>query len=77
MKNQGIKQIIICELISKGVDFNKDAFQLSSTEKSLLADAAKECKYRRPKNSYFGLGGSFFLHLQKLYKKDRLFNEQF
>lgn len=77
MKNQGIKQIIICDLISKGVDFNKDAFQLSSTEKSLMADAAKECKYRKPKTSYFGLGGSFFLHLQKIYQKDRLLNEQF
>ena len=77
MKNKGIKQLIICDLISKGVDFNQDAFQLSSTVKNLLADAAKECKYRKPETSYFGLGGAFFLNLQKIYQKDRLFNEQF
>jgi hypothetical protein len=72
MKNQGLKHIIISECIAKGLDFEKDAFQLSSTEKSILSEYAKECKYRRLKNSYFGLGGSFFLHLQKIYKADRL-----
>lgn len=75
MKNQGIKQLIISELIAKGIDFNKDAFGLSGTEKTMLADYAKECKYRRSKTSYFGLGGSFFLHLQKIYKKDRLLQQ--
>ena len=68
MKNQGIKHIIISECIAKGVDFEKDAFQLSSTEKSVLSEYAKECNYRKPKNSCFGIGGAFFLHLQKIYK---------
>lgn len=72
MKNQGIKQLIISELIAKGLDFNKDAFQLSGTEKTMLADYANECKYKRPKTSYFGIGGAFFLHLQKIYKADNL-----
>lgn len=75
MKNKGIKRLIICDLITKGLDFELDAFQLSNTDKILLADAAKECKYRKPKNSYFGLGGSFFLHLQKIYKSDRLLQD--
>lgn len=74
MKNQGLKHIIISECIAKGIDFGKDAFQLSSTEKSILAEYAKECKYKRPKTSYFGIGGAFFLHLQKIYKADRLLN---
>lgn len=75
MKNQGIKQLIISELIAKGLDFNKDVFQSSGTEKTMLADYAKECKYRRPKTSYFGLGGSFFLHLQKIYQKNRFLQQ--
>lgn len=70
MKNQGIKQIIISECIAKGIDFEQDAFQLSSTEKSILSEYAKECKYKRPKNGYFCTGGAFFLHLQKIYKKN-------
>ena len=72
MKNQGLKQVIISECIAKGIDFEKDAFQLSSTEKSILSEYAKECKYRKPVNSYFCIGGAFFLHLQKIYKADRL-----
>lgn len=72
MKNQGIKHIIISECIAKGIDFEKDAFQLSNTEKSILSEYAKECKYKRPKTSYFGIGGAFFLHLQKIYKADIL-----
>lgn len=75
MKNQGLKHIIISECIAKGIDFEEDAFQLSSTEKSILSGYAKQCKYRRSKTSYFGLGGSFFLHLKKIYKKDRLLQQ--
>lgn len=75
MKNQGIKQLIISELIAKGINFEAGPFQLSNTEKSLLAEYAKECKYRRSNTSYFGLGGSFFLHLQKIYQKDRLLQQ--
>ena len=77
MKNQGIKQLIISELIAKGIDFEADPFQLSNTEKSLLAEYAKGCKYRRSKPSYFGIGGAFFLHLQKIYKADRLLQDDF
>ena len=72
MKNKGLKSVIISELISKGVDFEESVFGLHHSELSALAEFAKECKYRKPKNSYFGLGGAFFLHLQKIYKADRL-----
>lgn len=75
MKNQGIKQLMIAELIAKGIDFNLSAFDLHNTELTMLADYAKECKYKRSKTSYFGPGGSFFLHLQKIYKKDRLLHQ--
>lgn len=70
MKNLSFKKYIIEVLQFKGIDFEKDAFQLSGTEKSILAEYAKECKYKRPKTSYFGIGGAFFLHLQKIYKAD-------
>lgn len=72
MKNLSFKKYIIGVLQFKGVDFEKDAFQLSSAEKSILVEYAKECKYKRPKTSYFCIGGAFFLHLQKLYKSDNL-----
>lgn len=72
MKNKGLKQLIICDLIASGLDFDKGPFQLSNSELTLLAERAKECKYKRPAGSYFGLGGAFYLHLQKIYKNDRL-----
>ena len=75
MKNKGVKQLIICDLIAGGLDFNKNAFELSTSEKTMLAERAKECNYKRPAASYFGLGGAFFLHLQKIFRSDRLLQE--
>ena len=75
MKHIGVKQLVICELIAKGVDFTCNPFQLSSTEKALLNNYAKQCKYRKPRTSYFSLAGAFFLHLQKIYNADRLLKE--
>lgn len=69
MTNLDLKKSVISDLESKGINFQKDAFQLSPYENSLLLDAAKSCKYRKPKNSYFGLGASFFIHLQKMANK--------
>lgn len=69
MTNLDIKKAVISDLKNKGIDFKKNAFQLSSTENSILQDAAKACKYRKPKNGYFGLGASFFIHLQKIANK--------
>ena len=69
MTNKSAKEVLIKDLIKKGYSFEKDAFQLSSDEKGLFASYAKEFKYKKPKNSYFALGGSFYLHLQKIYNK--------
>lgn len=77
MKNQGIKQLLIVELISQGFDFNLSPFRLTYSQKNILADYAKQIGYRKPKNSYFCLGGCFFEHLQKIYLKDRLLHEKF
>ena len=63
MKNQGVKQLIICDLVSKGFDFNCSPFELSTQQSLQLATIAKTMKYRRPKNSYFSLGRAFFAHL--------------
>lgn len=72
MKNQGLKQMLIVELISKGFDFNKSPFQVSDSQARILADYAKQVNYREPKNGYFCRGRAFFCHLQKIYKADRL-----
>lgn len=69
MTNLDLKKAIISDLQSKGIDFSKDVFTLSLSDKTLLAESAKACKYRKPKNGYFGLGGSFYLHLQKIANK--------
>ncbi|MCR5270574.1 MAG: hypothetical protein K6D91_06105 [Prevotella sp.] len=55
--------------IAKGIDFEKDAFELPLSVKSELAEVAKKYGYRKPKDSYFGLGGSFYCCLQRVYKR--------
>lgn len=75
MKNQGIKQVIITELIAAGINFDGSPFELSGSEKTLLADYAKQVGYRKPRGSYFAIGGAFFLHLQKIYRADRLLQD--
>lgn len=67
--NQSSKTMLINELKAKGFDFNRSVFEVSLSEKSMLADYAKQFSYRRPKNSYVGLGGAFFEHLKKLNQK--------
>jgi hypothetical protein len=59
----------IRELQEKGVNFEKDVFTLSSSDRSQLDEAARKYGYRRPKTSYFARGGAFFLCLQRLYNR--------
>lgn len=72
MKNKGVKQFIISELIANGMDFNLHPFQLSVSDVSVLTDYARQVGYREPKDGYFCRGRAFFCHLQKIYKADRL-----
>lgn len=72
MKNKGVKQLIISELISNGMDFNLSPFQISDSQARMLAEYAKQIGYREPKDGYFCRGRAFFCHLQKIYKADRL-----
>lgn len=53
--------------ISQDLDFNQDVFEVSISTREYLAMRAKMYGYRKPKTSYFGLGGSFYLLLQKVY----------
>lgn len=53
--------------ISQDLDFNQDVFEVSISTREYLAERAKVYGYRKPKTSYFGLGGSFYLLLQKVY----------
>ena len=76
MKNKGIKQLLISELISNGMDFNLQPLQLSCSDVRILAEYAKQVGYREPKNGYYCRGCAFFAHLQKIYKADRLFQSE-
>lgn len=69
MTNIEKKRGIISNLEKEGIDFKKDVFELSFEEKAKLAEYARKCKYRRSKGAYCGLGGSFYLHLQKIVNK--------
>jgi hypothetical protein len=53
--------------IAQGLDFSESVFGISLSTKSYLAERAKVYGYRKPKTSYFALGGSFYLLLQKVY----------
>ena len=75
MKNQGIKQVIITQCIAAGINFEGSPFELSGRECTILADYAKQVHYRKPRGSYFAIGGAFFLHLQKIYRSDRLLQD--
>lgn len=67
--NRSSKTMLINELKSKGLDFDKSVFELSFSERTMLNDYAKEFRYRKPKNGYHSLGGHFYMHLQKLNQK--------
>jgi hypothetical protein len=57
--------------IAKGVDFEKGVFEISLSLKSELADVAKKYHYKRSKTAYCGVGGSFYLLLQRVYNQMR------
>lgn len=65
MANLESKKIIINDLQNKGINFDKEACQLSGLELSLLEESAKTVNYRKPKGGYYGIGRSFFEHLKK------------
>lgn len=59
------KQTTKAVLSSKGIDFNDDFHVLSSDKVELLLEAAKEHKYRKPKNASGSTARYFFYHLAK------------
>lgn len=61
MNKQATKEI----LSSKGINFNDDFHLLSSDKIELLVEAAKEHKYRKPKNANGSTARYFFYHLAK------------
>lgn len=52
-----------------GIDFSKDVFEISISDKGLLHDLAKACRYKKSRTSCLSLGGAFFVHLQKIVNK--------
>ena len=68
------KENAINYLISKGINFEKDVFELSSFSNSILHDTAKKCRWKpAPNNSCLSgvLHARFFLYLQKYYYKNK------
>lgn len=53
-----------------GIDFSKDVFQLSISEKSTMAEIAKKVGYKKSKTATVSTGSAFFLHLQKFHDRD-------
>lgn len=58
---------LVAELVAKGVNFDTDVF--CRTREIDWCCLAQKYGYRRPKTSYFGSGGCFYLLLQKVYRK--------
>lgn len=68
------KEKAINYLISKGINFEKNVFELSDFSNSILHDTAKKCRWKpAPNNSCLSgiLYARFFLYLQKYYYKNK------
>lgn len=68
------KENAINYLISKGINFEKDVFELSGFSNSILHDTAKKCRWKpSPNNRCLSgvLHARFFLYLQKYYYKNK------
>ncbi len=63
------KRLPVCEsrklLQARGVDLNKDFFQLSSSNVSIVLDVAKAAGYRKSKSAPGSKGRMFYEHLQR------------
>ena len=51
-----------------GIDFAKDVFELSISDKSFMAELAKRAGYRKSRTSTLSRGSAFFVHLVKFRK---------
>jgi hypothetical protein len=70
MKFKTEKLAIIKDLINThDFDFERDVFQLSYKQKSILYSMSKQVNYRRSRNRYLTTGSCFYVHLQNLYNK--------
>ena len=50
---------------AEGIDFEKDVYQISISDKSFMADLAKEAGYKKSASSCLSTGSAFFVHLKK------------
>lgn len=48
-----------------GIDFSKDVFEISISDKSFMAELAKKARYKKSKTSCVSTGSAFFLNLKK------------
>jgi len=69
MKVTESKEMAIEMAKAHGVDFTKDVFEISISNKGLLHELAKSCRYKKSRTSCLSLGGAFYVHLQKIVNK--------
>lgn len=48
-----------------GINFDRDVFEISISDKSFMAELAKESGYKKSKSSCLSTGSAFFLNLKK------------
>jgi len=65
MKQKISKQFAILKAKKYGIDFEKDVYQISISDKSFMADLAKETGYKKSASSCLSTGSAFFVHLKK------------
>jgi hypothetical protein len=63
------KRLPVCEsrklLQARGVDLDKDFFQLHSSDVGIVLDVAKAAGYRKSKNAPGSKARMFYAHLQR------------
>jgi arginine utilization protein RocB len=59
------KQQAIEKAKTYGIDFSKDVFEISISDKSYMSELAKEAGYKASKTSCLSTGSAFFEHLKK------------
>ena len=48
-----------------GIDFSKDVFEISISDKSYMAELARKAGYKKSKSACLSTGSCFFLNLKK------------
>ncbi len=65
MRTKISKAEAIARAKAEGIDFSKDVFEISMSDKSAMAELAKLAGYKKSASSCLSTGSAFFVHLKK------------